>query len=126
MKFSVSSGIMGDECFYQDYILPELNSETKYYFQNAFDINEYAEYYAIQLPTNSPVHYHEVFFFDIYNDTGYYCPVFKTMINGSSGYAMCRSGMDRDDESETLEWSVDEMVDRVPNEWKECVRNFFN
>jgi hypothetical protein len=50
------------------------------------------------------------------------------MINGSSGYAMVRSGMDRDldmDEEE-LNWSVDDMVDRVPDDWKYAILNRFN
>ena len=124
--FSVSSGIM-DADFYNEFIAEYLKKDDKKLFENVLECMEYIEYYAIQLPSHSPVHYHEILLCDVHTEPGCYYPFLNRMINGSSAYAMCRSGMDRDDdESETLEWSVDEMIDRVPNEWKECVKNFFN
>ena len=124
----VNSGIM-DISFYNEYIKHHLRKDILKIFQDAFELMEYIEYYVVAIPSHSISHYHEVFFFDIFTmKQGIYYPVFINMINGSSGYAMVRSGMDRDldmDEEE-LNWSVDDMVDRVPDDWKYAILNRFN
>ena len=121
--FQVLNGSF-DEEFYNEFIKHHIKKEGQDLFDDAFKLDEVIQYVVIQLPTRSPVHYHEVLFCDVYTDLCYY-PVFMTMINGSSAYAMCRCGMDEEYEP-PIEWTTKDILERVKPEWIECVTNFFN
>jgi hypothetical protein len=106
----VAEGIM-NKSFYETYIKENMTKKGQSLMDEIFgeedaeECENFVEYRVCSWGNSydGVCEYSEMWFLDCETEAGFYYPVAVSNINTSSGYAMCRCGMDRDAETEEEE-----------------------
>jgi len=130
-KWTVSEGMLG-KSFYKTYLKSHIsksyNDKIDNLTQNYGDNEWHIEYKCIGInnPKDGIAEYSMMWFLDIDDNSmedGYH-PIFIDNINTSSGYSLCRCGMDREDEEPDI-WSFRDILQNINIQRRKTMTMFF-